>query len=300
MAKLELPDRSAALRAHRRTPLLSMRTRRIAKIVLIYALLIGLSIPFLLPFGWMIATSLKKPEDVFTYPPSFFPNSFEWRNYISGWTVLPFNTFLKNSLIVTIANVIGNLISCSLIAYGFARLRGRGRDFLFLLLLATLMIPREVTIVPRFLLFQRVGMINTLWPLILPAWFGYPFFIFLLRQFFMSIPQDLDEAARIDGASSLRILTSIILPLSKPALATVAVFAFIGNWTNILDPLIYIRSQELYTLALGLNLFRGVNLIQFNWLMAVSIVTLLPVLVVFFLSQRLFVQGVTLTGMGGR
>jgi len=300
MAKLELPNRSAALPAHRRTPLLSMRTRRILKIGLIYALLIGLSIPFLLPFGWMIATSLKKSEDVFTYPPTFFPNSFEWRNYISGWTVLSFNTFLKNSLIVTIANVIGNLISCSLVAYGFARLRGRGRDFLFLLLLATLMIPREVTIVPRFLLFQRVGLINTLWPLILPAWFGYPFFIFLLRQFFMSIPQDLDEAARIDGASSLRILTSIILPLSRPALATVAVFAFIGNWTNILDPLIYIRSQELYTLALGLNLFRGVNLIQFNWLMAVSIVTLLPVLVVFFLSQRLFVQGVTLTGMGGR
>jgi len=300
MANIELPNRSSVVPAHHRQPLLSMEARRIVKIVLIYALLIGLSIPFLLPFGWMIATSLKKSEDVFTYPPSFFPNSFEWRNYISGWTVLPFNTFLKNSLIVTIANVIGNLISCSLVAYGFARLRGRGRNVLFLLLLATLMIPREVTIVPRFLLFQRVGMINTLWPLILPAWFGYPFFIFLLRQFFMSIPQDLDEAARIDGASSLRILTSIILPLSKPALATVAVFAFIGNWTNILDPLIYIRSQELYTLALGLNLFRGVNLIQFNWLMAASIITLLPVLVVFFVSQRLFVQGVTLTGMGGR
>jgi ABC-type glycerol-3-phosphate transport system permease component len=277
-----------------------MRARRFAKIILIYALLVGLSIPFLLPFLWMIATSLKQSQDVFTYPPSFFPNSFEWRNYIAGWTVLPFNTFLKNSLIVTLANVVGNLISCSLVAYGFARLRGRGRDFLFLLLLATLMIPREVTIVPRFLLFQRAGLVNTLWPLILPAWFGYPFFIFLLRQFFMSIPQDLDEAARIDGASSLRILTSVILPLSKPALATVAVFAFIGNWTNILDPLIYIRSQELYTLALGLNLFRGVNLIQFNLLMAVSLITLLPVLIVFFVSQRLFVQGVTLTGMGGR
>jgi ABC-type glycerol-3-phosphate transport system permease component len=277
-----------------------MHTRRIIKTVLVYAVLIALSVPFLLPFLWMIATSLKQSQDVFTYPPTFFPNSFEWRNYIAGWTVLPFNTFLKNSLIVTLANVVGNLISCSLVAYGFARLRGRGRDFLFLLLLATLMIPREVTIVPRFLLFQRVGLVNTLWPLILPAWFGYPFFIFLLRQFFMSIPQDLDEAARIDGASSLRILTSVILPLSKPALATVAVFAFIGNWTNVLDPLIYIRSQELYTLALGLNLFRGVNIIQFNLLMAVTIVTLLPVLIVFFLSQRLFVQGVTLTGMGGR
>jgi len=300
VTNLEIPNRSSALPTQPRKPLFRMHSRRMIKMVLIYALLITLAVPFMLPFLWMIATSLKKSQDVFTYPPSFLPNSFEWRNYIVGWNTLPFNTFLKNSLIVTLANVVGNLISCSLVAYGFARLRGRGRNLLFLLLLATLMIPREVTIVPRFLLFQRVGLVNTLWPLIVPAWFGYPFFIFLLRQFFMTIPQDLDEAARIDGASSLRILTSIILPLSTPALATVAVFAFIGNWTNVLDPLIYIRSQELYTLALGLNLFRGVNLIQFNLLMAVSIVTLLPVLIVFFLAQRLFVQGVTLTGMGGR
>jgi ABC-type glycerol-3-phosphate transport system permease component len=143
-------------------------------------------------------------------------------------------------------------------------------------------------------------MVNTLWPLILPAWFGYPFFIFLLRQFFMSIPHDLDEAARIDGASTWQILWRVILPLSGPALATVAIFAFIGNWSNLLDPLIYIRSQDLYTLALGLNLFRGANYTQFNLLMAVSIMTLIPVLVVFFLSQKLFVQGVQLTGMGGR
>jgi multiple sugar transport system permease protein len=297
---LELSNRPAALSERRGGPLLGQRARRLIKLIVTYALLLGLAAIFILPFLWMVATSLKKSQDVFTYPPSFFPNSFEWQNYIVGWNTLPFTRFLRNSLIVTIANVVGNLISCSLVAYGFARLRGRGRDFLFLLLLATIMIPREVTIVPRFLLFQRVGLINTLWPLILPAWFGYPFFIFLLRQFFMSIPPELDEAARIDGASSFRILTTIILPLSKPALATVAVFAFIGNWTNVLDPLIYIRSQDLYTLALGLNLFRGVNLIQFNLLMAVSIITLLPVLIVFFLSQRLFVQGLTLTGMGGR
>jgi multiple sugar transport system permease protein len=297
---LDLSNRSSALPARPKSPLLGQRARRLLKLFVLYALLIGLAVVFILPFMWMVATSLKKSQDVFTYPPTFLPNSFEWRNYLVGWNTLPFNTFLRNSLVVTLANVVGNLISCSLVAYGFARMRARGRDLLFLLLLATLMIPREVTIVPRFLLFSRIGLVNTLWPLILPAWFGFPFFIFLLRQFFMSIPQELDEAARIDGASSLRILTTIILPLSKPALATVAVFAFIGNWTNVLDPLIYIRSQELYTLALGLNLFRGVNLIQFNLLMAVSIITLLPVLVVFFLSQRLFVQGVTLTGMGGR
>jgi ABC-type glycerol-3-phosphate transport system permease component len=263
-------------------------------------LLVAGSVLFMLPFLWMVSTSLKPSNEVFSWPPSFVPTHFVWQNYVEGWTILPFNTFLKNSLIVTIANVVGNLISCSIVAFGFARLRARGREFLFLLVLATLMIPREVTIVPTFILFSKVGLVNTLWPLILPAWFGYPFFIFLLRQFFMSIPRDLDEAARIDGASTWQIFTRVILPLSKPALATVAIFAFIGNWNNLLDPLIYIRSQELYTLALGLNLFRGQNFTQFNDLMAVSILTLLPVLIIFFLAQRLFVQGVALTGMGGR
>lgn len=267
---------------------------------IVWALLLAGSVLFLLPFLWMVSTSLKLSEDVFTVPPRWLPSSFEWRNYIDGWTILPFTTFLRNSLIVTFANVLGNLVSCSLVAYGFARLRARGKNVLFIMLLATLMIPREVTIVPRFLLFSEVGLVNTLLPLILPAWFGYPFFIFLLRQFFMTIPRDLDDAARIDGASHLRILFDVILPLSKPALATVAIFSFIGNWTNLLDPLIYLRSTDLYTLALGLNLFRGQNFTQFNMLMAVSILTLLPVLVVFFVAQRTFIRGVTLTGMGGR
>jgi ABC-type glycerol-3-phosphate transport system permease component len=244
---------------------------------------LALDVVFILPFLWMVSTSLKQSEDVFPYPPSFFPTTFLWQNYPRGWTILPFNTFLINLPIVTSANVIGNLISCSPAVFGFARLRARGRGILFLTLLATLMIPREVTIVPRFLLFSQMGLVNTLCPLILPAWFGYAFFIFLLRQFFMTIPTELDDAARIDGTS----------------LATVAIFAFIGNWSNLLDPLISIRSQGLYTLALGLNLFRGQNFPQFNLLMAVSIITLIPVLTVFFLSQRLFVQCVTLTGMEG-
>jgi multiple sugar transport system permease protein len=298
--KAETTGRPTPLASPAHGPMLGMRAQRLLQKVITYALLVTLSIVFLLPFGWMVSTSLKESQDVFTYPPSFLPSSFVWQNYPAGWNILPFNTFLINSLIVTTANVVGNLLSCSLVAFGFARLRARGRDVLFLLLLATLMIPREVTIVPRFLLFSQLGLVNTLWPLILPAWFGYPFFIFLLRQFFMSIPHELDDAARIDGASTFRILTDIILPLSGPALATVAIFSFIGNWSNLLDPLIYLRSQELYTLALGLNLFRGQNFTQFNMLMAVSIITLIPVLVVFFLAQKLFVQGVTLTGMGGR
>src|SRR5262249_40985792 len=151
--------------------------------LLVYAILTVLAISFLMPLLWMISTSLKPLDEVFTYPPHYIPSSFQWRNYVDGWRILPFNTFLKNSLIDTRANVTGTLISCTLVAYGFARLRARGKNFLFLLMLATIMIPREVTIVPRFLLFSHLGMVNTLWPLILPAWFGYPFFIFLLRQF---------------------------------------------------------------------------------------------------------------------
>jgi len=284
----------------RRTALSSVRLTRRLHRILIYALLILGSIFYVLPFMWMISTSLKPSQEVFTFPPQFLPTYFQWRNYIEGWTALPFNTFLKNSLIVTCSNVVGNLISCCLVAYGFARLRARGKGLLFLMVLATLMIPREVTIVPTFILFSKLHLVNTLWPLILPAWFGYPFFIFLLRQFFMGIPLDLDDAARIDGASNLRILTHIILPLSKPALATVAIFAFVGNWNNLLDPLIYLRSTEKFTLAIGLNLFRGQYFTQYNQLMAVSILTLLPILVIFFVAQKYFIQGITLTGMGGR
>ena len=277
-----------------------LRTTRRLHGIMVYGLLIAFGIVFILPFMWMISTSLKQSQDVFTFPPQFLPTSFEWRNYITGWTRLPFNTFLLNSIIVTGANVVGNLISCSLVAYGFARLRARGRDVLFLLLLGTLMIPREVTIIPAFILFTKLKLVNTLWPLILPAWFGYPFFIFLLRQFFMTIPHDLDEAARIDGAGSFRIFTNIILPLSKPALGTVAIFSFIGNWNNLLDPLIYLRSTEKYTLPIGLNLFRGQHVTVFNELMAVSIIQLLPILIIFFLAQKYFVRGVALSGMGGR
>lgn len=294
------PGRSAPLATSDERLEVRLPRPQVVHRLLVYALLVGLSIIFMLPFMWMISTSLKQSREVFTFPPQFLPNSFEWRNYIQGWTLLPFNTFLMNSLIVTGANVVGNLISCSLVAYGFARLRARGSNVLFLLLLGTLMIPREVTIVPTFILFSQLGLVNTLWPLILPAWFGYPFFIFLLRQFFMSIPHDLDDAARIDGASSLRILLYIIIPLSKPALATVAIFAFIGNWNNLLDPLIYLRSTEKFTLALGLNLFRGQHFTAYNQLMAVSIITLIPVLILFFVAQKYFVRGVTLTGMGGR
>jgi multiple sugar transport system permease protein len=290
----------AAVAGARSRPRGALISRYLLHKIFVYGLLLTGSIVFILPFLWMVSTSLKPANEVFTYPPSFLPSSFQWQNYPQGWTTLPFTTFLKNSLIVTGANVLGNLLSCSLVAFGFARLRARGRDLLFLLVLATMMIPYEVTMVPRFILFKELGWVNSLRPLIVPAWFGWPFFIFLLRQFFMSIPHELDEAAHMDGASNLRVFWNIILPLSKPALGTVAIFAFIGNWNNFLDPLVYLRSQDLFTIALGLNLFRGEYVTVVNQLMAVSILALLPILVIFFFAQKIFVQGIALSGMGGR
>lgn len=277
------------------------RTREIARMVIVYALVLPGACLFMLPLLWMLSTALKQSNQIFVYPPQWIPNPPQWQNFSEGWNAyLPFNLFLRNSLIITINNVIGNLISCCLAAYAFARLRAPGKNIFFALVLATMLLPQEVTIIPQYVLFTKLGWNNTWLPLMVPPWFGFPFFIFLLRQFFMSIPHDLDEAARLDGASSWRILYSILLPLSKPALATVVIFAFIGNWNNFLYPLIYIRDTNKQVLAVGLNMFRGAyGQIDFHYMMAVSLLVLLPVLIVFFFGQRLFVQGIALTGIKG-
>ncbi|MEZ4725863.1 MAG: carbohydrate ABC transporter permease [Caldilineaceae bacterium] len=279
----------------------SLKTQRLIADLIAYLFLIGGSIVFLIPLIWMISTSLRPEIAVYSYPPKILPDSFLWRNYINGWNVLPFGTFLQNTLIITIGNVIGNLLSCSLVAFGFARLRGRGSNILFMLLLSTMMLPYEVTMIPQFILFTQIlGWGNTFWPLMLPAWLGWPFGIFLLRQFFMTIPFDLDDAAKIDGASNLRIYWQIMLPLSKPGLAAIAIFAFMGNWNNFLAPLIYLRDMENYTLALGLRMFQGQYAIHNqHYLMAVSVMTILPIIVMFFFAQKQFIQGIALTGLKG-
>lgn len=292
------------------------QTHRLLRAIISYAILIPGALVFVLPLVWMLSTSLKLPKEIFVYPPQWLPNDPQWRNFPDGWSAyLPFNTFLINSLIITINNVIGNLFSCCLAAYGFARLRAPGRNILFGMVLGTMLLPQEVTVIPQYVLFTKLTQAMEPWwpasgilwfrylswiPLMVPPWFGWPFFIFLLRQFFMSIPIELDEAARLDGASSWRILFNVILPLSKPALATVVIFAFIGNWNNFLYPLIYIRSTKEQVLAVGLNMFRGAyGNIDMHYMMAVSLLVLLPVLVVFFFGQRLFVQGIALTGIKG-
>jgi multiple sugar transport system permease protein len=258
------------------------------------------SLVFLLPFLWMVTTSLKTAKEALSFPPQFFPSSFEWGNYRDGWTALPFTTFLMNSILLAVLCVIGNLASCILPAYAFARLRAPGKTKLFACLLATMMVPAEVTLVPTFIMFSKLGLVNTYWPLILPQWFGAAFFIFLLRQFMATIPKDLDDAARIDGASHLRTLWSILLPQMKPAIAAVTIFSFVGSWNNLIGPLIYLRSQGYYTLPLGLTFFQGQYQTQYNQMMAVATLTLLPIIVLFFVAQKTFVRGVTLTGMGGR
>lgn len=275
------------------------RVLKITKNVILYILLLVGAAFFTLPFLWMISTSLKEEMSVFVFPPQWIPNPIRWSNYPEALTILPFGLFFRNTIIITVNNVIGNLLSCSLAAFGFARLESRFQRILFFLLLSTMMIPYQVTIIPTFLLFHKLGWIDTFKPLMVPAWFGYAFFIFILRQFFMTIPLELDDAARIDGCSTFRIYWNVILPLAKPALATVGIFGFLGNWNNFMGPLIYLSSQEKYTLAIALNLFRGQYMTAVAYLMAASVVTVLPVIIVFFLAQKYFIQGITLTGLKG-
>ncbi|HEV8638311.1 MAG TPA: carbohydrate ABC transporter permease [Chloroflexota bacterium] len=264
-------------------------------------LLLGIAF-ILIPLVWMISTSLKDIGSVFLFPPQIIPYPIHWENYPEAWTVMPFTLFLGNTLVITVSTMVGQLFSCSLVAFGFARLRGRGSDVLFVLLLSTIMLPIYVTLIPTFVLFKFFGWIDTFLPLIVPAFFGGgPFYIFLLRQFFMTIPLELDDAARVDGASTFDVFLRICLPLAKPALATVAIFSFLGHWNDFLLPLIYLHSKEHFTLAIGLNLFRAeqTSVTPWNQLMAVSLLVMIPPLLVFFFAQRLFIQGIVVSGVKG-
>jgi multiple sugar transport system permease protein len=264
-----------------------------------YAILTGLGILFALPFLWMLSASLKVEADIWIYPPEWIPNPVIWANYPEALALMKFPRLLSNTLLITALSMFGTLLSCTWVVYGFARFRFPGRDFFFVLLLATLMLPAQVTMIPLFILFRELNWLNTFLPLIVPAFFGNAFFIFLLRQFFMTIPTELDDAAKIDGCSYVGIWWRILLPLTKPALATVAIFTFIGNWNDFLYPLIYLNDESKFTLTLGLATFRGVYTTQWAFLMAASVVVLLPCLIVFFLAQQQFVEGITFAGLQG-
>lgn len=276
-----------------------LSARAIARSAAFYALMVGLALVFVLPLIWMLSTSLKNDVQTYHVPPIWVPWPMRFANYPEALRAQPFGLFFVNSFRYAVLTVVGQVIACSLAAYGFGRLRWKGRDVLFAVCLATMMIPYQVTMVPLFITFKHLGWINSYKPLIVPAFFGSAYFIFLLRQFFLTIPQELSEAARIDGTSELGILLRIILPLAKPALAVVGLFQFMGAWDNYLGPLIYINDQKMYPVALGLQLFKSnfVEKLAWPYLMAATTVTIVPVIVLFYVTQKTLVEGISITGI---
>jgi ABC-type glycerol-3-phosphate transport system permease component len=272
--------------------------------IALYALLIVLSLLFLLPFIWMVSTSLKTDPQVYRVPPIWIPNPVRWLNFPEALTALPFPSYFVNTMKIAVPATIGTLLSSALTAYGFSRIRWPERDALFYICVATMMIPFQVQMIPLFVTFKKLGWINTYWPLIAPTFFASPFSVFMLRQFFLTIPQELSDAARIDGCSEFGIFLRIILPLAKPALAVVALFTFMWAWSDYLGPLIYVNQVSKFTVALGLQqlqaTFHSANQkLVWPYLMAASTAAIVPVLFLFFFAQRTFIEGISLTGIKG-
>ncbi|MCL4859108.1 MAG: carbohydrate ABC transporter permease [Caldilineaceae bacterium] len=271
-----------------------------AKELFLYVALIALSVLYLLPLYWMISTSLKRTGSEMVIPPQWIPNPIVWSNYVDVFVQVPLTLYIRNSTIITLTATLLGVLTASLAGYGFARLRFPGRNFFFTLCIASLMLPEIVTLIPEFILFRRIGWVNTFLPLIVPwSLAGSAFAVFLFRQYCLTIPLELDEAARVDGAGTLRIWWTIIVPLSKAVLATLAILSFIHHWNEFLRPLIYLGRPELRTLAIGLRAFRGEYQLAWNYMMAVALIMLVPILVLFFLAQRQFVQGIVMTGIKG-
>lgn len=268
---------------------------------LVYVLLIVLSLTFLFPLFWMITSALKAEGQIFLWPPQWIPNPILFSNFQKAFNnpQLPFDRFVVNTLIIEAGVVSGRLISCTLVAYGFARLRAPGKNILFTLLLATLMLPRAAIIIPEYILFNQLGWVNTFLPLIVPAWFGEAYAIFLMRQFFMTIPRELEEAAIIDGATTLTVIWKVIVPLSTPVLAVIAILTFKDTWNDFLHPLLFLNEPSKYTVAVGLAYFNGQFDVKLNLLMAASVTMMVPIVILFIFAQRAFVEGISLTGLKG-
>jgi len=267
--------------------------------IISHAILIVLGVAFIIPLLWMISTSLKTLRQLFVYPPQWIPHPAVWRTYIDVFSYAPFHLFFLNTLIIEVACLVGSLLSCTLVAYGFSRFRVRGRNALFLLMLSTMMLPYQVWMIPLYILFTKLHWVDTFLPLTIPSFFGVPLYIFLLRQFFMTLPSELEDAAKVDGCSYFRIYRQIVLPLTKPALATVSIFTFMGVWNDFLGPLLYLSDPTKYTLAVGLQVFLTQHGADWGLLMAASTLVILPVIIVFFFTQKQFIQGIIMTGIKG-
>ncbi len=273
--------------------------RKAVKATLLYAVILAMSGVTLVPFLWMLSTSLKTRDQLYAFPPEWIPDPLTFESYRVLFDPLPFDVFFWNSLQVAVLSTFGSLLACSLAAYAFARLRFPGRDVIFALLLTTMMIPAQVLLLPLFILYKNIGWLDTLYPLWVPAFFGSAFGTFLLRQFFLTLPSELTDAAKIDGCSHLGIYWRIVLPLAGPGLATLGIFTFMGSWNSFLVPLIVINKITLRTVPLGLAALQGSNEVRLNAVMAASTLSILPILIVFFFAQKYFVQGVVLTGIKG-
>jgi multiple sugar transport system permease protein len=253
-----------------------------------------------LPVLWMLSTSLKASGDVLLLPPKWIPTPPLWSNYVTALTSLPFGVYYWNTIRYTLLAVFGETFSSAMVAYALARLRGPGYRFFFLMILSTMMLPWQVTLIPQFILFRMLGWVDSLKPLVVPTFFGSAFFIFLLNQFYQTIPDEMDDAARIDGANEYQIFARIILPMSTPALATVAIMSFMYHWNNFLGPLIYLSSKEKLVVAVALQRFTGAyGATRWDLLMAASLVALLPCVLLFFFAQRYFIQGIVVSGVKG-
>lgn len=268
------------------------------KRILVYTLIVVFAALFIIPFLWIISTSLKGEEQIFAIPPQWIPDQLHWDNYSKVFDKMPFMVYLRNSTLITAITIIGVVLSSSVVAYAFGCLQWPGRNTLFIVVLATMMLPMQVTMIPVFVLFKELGWLNTFKPLTVPAFFGGGAFnIFLLRQFFMTIPRDLLDSARIDGCPEIRIYWSIVLPLAKPALATVAILTFMFTWNDFIGPLIYLSDKTMGTLALGLAMFVGQHQTEWGMLMAASVLMMLPMIMIFFLFQKYFIKGFTMSGI---
>jgi multiple sugar transport system permease protein len=291
----------AAAPAGRRTYSRPWPTRawRLLRKILPHSVLLAGAAMFSIPFIWMLSTSLKTDRQIFAWPPVWLPEPIVWGNYPAVFIYAPLHLYFLNTILIATAQVLGAVITCSLAAYAFSRVRAPGRDLIFTVMISQMMIPGIVTLVPLYILFAKLDWIDTFLPLTVPALLGTPFYIFMLRQFFMTLPMELEEAALIDGASRLRTWWTIILPLSKPAIATVAIFSFMFAWNDFTGPLIFLNSREKFTMSLGLQAFMFERRTMWGPLMAASTMMISPILVVFFLAQKHFIQGIALTGLKG-
>jgi multiple sugar transport system permease protein len=301
MAEVTQQDLAALPRSQRKSS--TPRWRFLGGRIGIYALLCLGGFIFAVPFLWLLTSSLKEPTKIWLFPPQWIPDPFRFENYSEALTEAPFVRYTINSMTIVVLNLIGTIFTTSLAAYGFARMRFKGRDMMFGILLATMMLPWAVTMIPKYIIFRNLGWLDTFAPLVVPSWFAAGpsciFYVFLLRQFFRTIPRDFTDAARIDGASEFGIYWRVMLPLIRPALTVVAIFTFLYHWNDFLAPLIYLTSPENYTISVGLAAFKGLYATDWHYLMAASTVATLPVIALFFAAQRYFIQGVVLSGLKG-